>query len=178
MYAYIVHTSIRIHMFQEPLRDLCVSRTNLDWGIEIPVDSLHGITGHPVDGKTGNPVDGKIGNPVDGKDGGKTTEKHIMYVWFDALTNYLSGVNWPRDYELEISREKFGGKVSDQQDHVVVDVGRVEASGGRWPCDLHVIGKDITWFHTVIWPAILMSAGSVCVCVCVCVHVCMFLLCV
>ncbi len=58
---------------------------------------------------------------------------HVMYVWVDALTNYLTGAGYP-DLESE-SYRKF------------------------WPADLHIIGKDITRFHTVYWPAFLMSAG-------------------
>ncbi|MGV8830653.1 MAG: methionine--tRNA ligase [Devosia sp.] len=58
---------------------------------------------------------------------------HVMYVWVDALTNYISGVGFP-DEESELFK-KF------------------------WPADLHVIGKDIIRFHTVYWPAFLMSAG-------------------
>ncbi|CCQ17588.1 Methionyl-tRNA synthetase [Rhodococcus sp. AW25M09] len=58
---------------------------------------------------------------------------HVMYVWVDALTNYLTGAGYP-DVESE-SYRKF------------------------WPADLHIIGKDITRFHTVYWPAFLMSAG-------------------
>ncbi|EQC29804.1 hypothetical protein SDRG_12350 [Saprolegnia diclina VS20] len=57
--------------------------------------------------------------------------KHVMYVWFDALSNYLSALDYPNNKELS----KF------------------------WPASVHIIGKDITWFHTVIWPCILMSAG-------------------
>ncbi|MFA5174152.1 MAG: methionine--tRNA ligase [Candidatus Pacearchaeota archaeon] len=72
----------------EELRDLCVSRTNLDWGIDNPID-----------------------------------KKYKIYVWFDALINYVSGSN------------------------------------GNWPADVHVIGKGINWFHSVIWPAMLISAG-------------------
>ncbi|WP_137679232.1 methionine--tRNA ligase [Aurantiacibacter suaedae] len=60
------------------------------------------------------------------------SDEHVMYVWVDALTNYLTGVGYPDDCE-EFS--KF------------------------WPADLHLIGKDITRFHTVYWPAFLMSAG-------------------
>jgi methionyl-tRNA synthetase len=56
-----------------------------------------------------------------------------MYVWVDALTNYLTGVGFP-DTSSEVFR-KF------------------------WPADLHMIGKDIIRFHTVYWPAFLMSAG-------------------
>jgi methionyl-tRNA synthetase len=56
-----------------------------------------------------------------------------MYVWVDALTNYLTGVGFP-DVDSE-SFQKF------------------------WPADVHVIGKDISRFHAVYWPAFLMSAG-------------------
>jgi len=66
------------------------------------------------------------GVPVPGDD------KHVMYVWVDALTNYITGVGYP-DPEAEKWR--------------------------YWPCDVHVIGKDITRFHSVYWPAFLMSAG-------------------
>ncbi|MDO9412890.1 MAG: methionine--tRNA ligase, partial [Pseudolabrys sp.] len=59
--------------------------------------------------------------------------KHIMYVWVDALTNYITGVGFPND-----SSEKFKR---------------------YWPAALHVIGKDIVRFHAVYWPAFLMSAG-------------------
>jgi methionyl-tRNA synthetase len=58
---------------------------------------------------------------------------HVMYVWVDALTNYLTGVGYP-DTESELFRR-------------------------YWPADLHMIGKDIIRFHTVYWPAFLMSAG-------------------
>ena len=65
------------------------------------------------------------GVPVPGDD------KHVMYVWMDALTNYLSVLGYPdRD-----------GRYAD-----------------FWPCSLHIIGKDITRFHTVYWPAFLMAA--------------------
>ncbi|WP_125610765.1 methionine--tRNA ligase [Specibacter cremeus] len=67
------------------------------------------------------------GVPVPGND------KHVMYVWVDALTNYLTGVGYP-DTQSESFR-KF------------------------WPADVHVIGKDISRFHAVYWPAFLMSAG-------------------
>jgi methionyl-tRNA synthetase len=58
---------------------------------------------------------------------------HVMYVWIDALTNYITGVGFPDDKGTQF--QKF------------------------WPADLHVIGKDIIRFHTVYWPAFLMSAG-------------------
>ena len=60
-------------------------------------------------------------------------EKHVMYVWVDALTNYITGAGYPDEN-------------SDLWHY--------------WPADLHVIGKDITRFHAVYWPAFLMSAGQ------------------
>src|SRR5687768_11919877 len=59
-------------------------------------------------------------------------EGHRIYVWFDALTNYLTGAGFPND-QAEMDR--------------------------WWPADLHVIGKNITRFHCLYWPAMLMSAG-------------------
>jgi methionyl-tRNA synthetase len=56
----------------------------------------------------------------------------VVYVWFDALLNYLSGVGFPDDRER---------------------------TDRYWPADVHVIGKDITRFHCLIWPAMLLSAG-------------------
>jgi len=89
---YIVPESkkkeILARLKEEGLKDLCVARKNLDWGIDCPID-----------------------------------KNFKIYVWLDALGNYYSGAN------------------------------------GNWPADLHVIGKGINWFHSVIWPAILISAG-------------------
>ena len=65
------------------------------------------------------------GVPVPGND------KHVMYVWVDALTNYVTATDWPD-----------GGERAD-----------------LWPADAHIIGKDILRFHAVYWPAFLMSAG-------------------
>ena len=79
------------------LRDLSVSRTTFDWGIQVP------------------------GAP-----------KHVMYVWVDALTNYITATGFPDE----------GG----DRRHF-------------WPADVHIIGKDIIRFHAVYWPAFLMSAG-------------------
>lgn len=68
----------------------------------------------------------KWGIPVPGD------EKHIMYVWLDALTNYITAAGYP---------EMDG------------------AYAHRWPADLHMVGKDIVRFHAVYWPAFLMAAG-------------------
>jgi methionyl-tRNA synthetase len=58
--------------------------------------------------------------------------EHVMYVWLDALTNYLTGVGYPD-----------GGEGFERY----------------WPADCHLIGKDVVRFHAVYWPAFLMSAG-------------------
>jgi methionyl-tRNA synthetase len=60
------------------------------------------------------------------------SENHVMYVWLDALTTYISAIGFPNDTE---EWRKF------------------------WPASIHIIGKDIVRFHTVYWPAFLMSAG-------------------
>ncbi|MEC3951857.1 methionine--tRNA ligase [Nocardia sp. CDC153] len=59
--------------------------------------------------------------------------EHVMYVWVDALTNYLTGAGFPNTDSAAFQK--------------------------YWPADLHIIGKDISRFHTVYWPAFLMSAG-------------------
>jgi len=69
----------------------------------------------------------KWGIPVPGDD------EHIMYVWLDALTNYITAVGYP-DTDSDMFRR-------------------------YWPADLHMVGKDILRFHTVYWPAFLMAAG-------------------
>jgi methionyl-tRNA synthetase len=108
--------------------------------------------------------------------------KHVMYVWVDALTNYITGVGFPYD-------KKFPRPLSQEKRDTVERFRKLVAGGltknaaaseiGRprqtlykweyqynsenfhryWPADLHVIGKDIIRFHAVYWPAFLMSAG-------------------
>jgi methionyl-tRNA synthetase len=58
-------------------------------------------------------------------------KKYVLWVWADALTNYISALGWP----IGKNFKKF------------------------WPANVHLIGKDILWFHSVIWPAMLLSAG-------------------
>lgn len=67
-------------------------------------------------------MDWGINTPID--------DNHKIYVWIDALSNYISALDYP------------GGKKFNKY----------------WPADIHVVGKGINWFHSVIWPAILMSA--------------------
>lgn len=84
-------------------------------------------------------------------------DNHVMYVWMDALSNYLTGVNalGVNDGEGDISvviDEKDDGNISSNT--------KSNAHLARfWPANVHIIGKDILWFHTVIWPCLLMSAG-------------------
>lgn len=86
------------------LKDLSVSRTSFDWGVAVPVSAQD----ETVPDAPG----------------------HVMYVWVDALANYLTPSGFPGE----------GWDV-------------------HWPADLHVIGKDVVRFHAIYWPAFLMSAG-------------------
>lgn len=69
----------------------------------------------------------KWGIPVD------FDPKHVIYVWIDALTNYITGLGFDLDGRSDKMFEKY------------------------WPCDLHLIGKDILRFHTIYWPIMLMA---------------------
>jgi methionyl-tRNA synthetase len=88
------------------LQDLSVSRATLDWGIKVP--------GQKHDPSRNTPIE------------------HVMYVWVDALTNYITAAGFPDE---GAPRWRY------------------------WPADVHIIGKDIVRFHAVYWPAFLMSAG-------------------
>jgi len=96
------------------LEDFSISRerTPGDWGIPFPI-AENGETALREDGSW-DPEAGKI------------------YVWFDALINYITGAGFPDD---PVAFERW------------------------WPADLHIIGKDITRFHSIFWPAMLWSAG-------------------
>ena len=72
----------------------------------------------------------KWGIPVDFDD------KHVVYVWLDALTNYITGIGYDADGNSSEQYKKF------------------------WPADLHLIGKDIIRFHTIYWPILLMALGE------------------
>src|SRR5438445_348165 len=94
------------------LEDFSVSREKAPWGIPFPIRE---------DGSSSQLADGTW-DPAAG----------TVYVWFDALTNYITGAGFPDD---------------------------PEAFARWWPCDVHIIGKDINRLHTIMWPAMLMSAG-------------------
>ena len=72
----------------------------------------------------------KWGIPVDFDD------KHVVYVWLDALTNYITGIGYDADGNSTEQYKKY------------------------WPADLHLIGKDIVRFHTIYWPIFLMALGE------------------
>ena len=72
----------------------------------------------------------KWGIPVDFDD------KHVVYVWLDALTNYITAIGYNPDKPFEEQSDKFKK---------------------YWPCDVHIIGKDILRFHTIYWPIFLMA---------------------
>jgi methionyl-tRNA synthetase len=99
---------------RQGLEDFSISRerTPGDWGIPFPI-AENGETAQREDGSW-DPEAGKI------------------YVWYDALINYITGAGFPDD---------------------------PDAFGRWWPADLHIIGKDIARFHTIFWPAMLWSAG-------------------
>lgn len=86
-----------VNNFIKPgLKDLCVSRTSVKWGVPVTFDP-----------------------------------KHTVYVWIDALPNYISALGYLQDDDANF--KKF------------------------WPADVHVVGKEIVRFHSIIWPAILMA---------------------
>ncbi len=97
---------------RQGLEDISISRETFHWGIPFPI--------------------AENGETAQREDGSWDPEAGVIYVWFDALINYITGAGFPDD---PVAFAKW------------------------WPADLHVIGKDINRFHTIIWPAMLMSAG-------------------
>jgi methionyl-tRNA synthetase len=97
---------------RQGLEDFSISRAGADWGIPFPVMP--------------------DGSSAQLPDGGWNPDAGTIYVWYDALINYITGAGFPDD---PARFEKW------------------------WPADLHVIGKDIARFHTIYWPAMLWSAG-------------------
>ncbi len=87
------------------LKDLSVSRTSFDWGIPVPEPAAS-----------------------------TTQQKHVIYVWLDALANYMTAVGYG-------------------------DPDRQDTFNRYWPADLHLVGKEIVRFHCVYWPAFLLAAG-------------------
>ncbi len=90
-----------IQFVKEGLEDLSITRTTFDWGVKLPQE---------LDSKS--------------------DKKHVMYVWLDALVNYLSALG-------------FCNELPDRMEF--------------WPAHYHIVGKDILRFHAIYWPAFLMS---------------------
>jgi methionyl-tRNA synthetase len=97
---------------RQGLEDISISRETFHWGIPFPIRA--------------------DGSEATLPDGSPDPNAGVIYVWFDALINYITGAGFPDD---------------------------PAGFAYWWPADLHVIGKDINRFHTIIWPAMLMSAG-------------------
>lgn len=91
-----------INFVKESLEDLSITRMSFDWGIKLPKELL--------------------------KD--SANQKHVMYVWLDALINYLSALGFHNDLPNKMD---------------------------FWPANYHIVGKDILRFHAIYWPAFLMS---------------------
>ncbi|MEW6095435.1 MAG: methionine--tRNA ligase [bacterium] len=89
-----------VNIIKEGLKDLSISRTTFDWGIEVPIEN----------------------------------SKDVIYVWFEALINYITGCGFGVD------EEKFNY---------------------YWPADVHIVGKDILKFHAIIWPAMLIASDII-----------------
>jgi methionyl-tRNA synthetase len=89
------------------LRDLSVSRSSFTWGIPIPEPAAS-----------------------------ETKQKHVIYVWLDALANYMTAVGYGSD-----------------------DPAKQEQFKRYWPADVHIMGKEITRQHCIYWPAFLLAAG-------------------
>jgi methionyl-tRNA synthetase len=97
---------------RQGLEDFSISRAGARWGIPFPI--------------------AENGETAEREDGSWDPEAGTIYVWYDALINYITGAGFPDD---------------------------LDAFHHWWPADLHVIGKDIARFHTIYWPAMLWSAG-------------------
>ena len=103
----ISHSTLGIPYVEGALKDLSVSRSSFTWGIPVPEPAAS-----------------------------EAAQKHVIYVWLDALANYMTAVGYgspdPAD-QAEFAR--------------------------YWPADLHLVGKEITRFHCIYWPAFLLAAG-------------------
>jgi methionyl-tRNA synthetase len=97
---------------RQGLQDFSISRAGATWGIPFPI--------------------AENGETAEREDGSWDPEAGTIYVWYDALINYITGAGYPDD---------------------------LDSFRRWWPADLHVIGKDIARFHTIYWPAMLWSAG-------------------
>jgi methionyl-tRNA synthetase len=127
-----------LNVIKDGLQDVSVTRPNVPWGVSLP-EEIEGAEGHTV------------------------------YVWADALLNYLSAIGWPeRKYSLWwLAREpEVGGPGAAREDEFqhLDGQGRPGAAWAgtttkKYTNALHLIGKDISRFHCILWPALLLAAG-------------------
>jgi methionyl-tRNA synthetase len=127
-----------LNVIREGLQDVSITRPNVPWGVTLPEEIPNG-------------------------------EGHTVYVWADALLNYLSAIGWPeRKYSLWwlAKQADVGGPGAARQDEFerLDGQGRPGAawagtSQPQYTNAFHLIGKDISRFHCVLWPALLLAAG-------------------
>jgi methionyl-tRNA synthetase len=127
-----------VNVIQEGLQDVSVTRPNVPWGVKLPEE-------------------------IEGSEG------HTVYVWADALLNYLSALGWPeRKYSLwwMAKEAEVGGPGAARNDEFQHLDGQGRP-GAAWAGTgqplytnaFHLIGKDISRFHCILWPALLLAAG-------------------
>ncbi|MGX6960214.1 MAG: class I tRNA ligase family protein [Rickettsia endosymbiont of Pentastiridius leporinus] len=107
-------------------------------------------------------------------------DKHVIYVWLDALANYISALGYPDKHDSSLRKLAYGREFEGDTEHrtaayksvredsstgstyklpAEVEFPKRTSNYGKfWPADLHVVGKDILRFHAVYWPAFLMAA--------------------
>ena len=127
-----------LNVIREGLQDVSVTRPNVPWGVPLP-DDIEGGAGHTV------------------------------YVWADALLNYLSAIGWPERVYSKwwlAKEDEVGGPGAARQDEFqhLDGQGRPGAAWAgttrpQYTNAFHLIGKDISRFHCVLWPALLLAAG-------------------
>jgi methionyl-tRNA synthetase len=102
--GYLLHSEVGEPYNPNALKDLSISRSSFTWGVPVPEPAASAAA-----------------------------QKHVIYVWLDALANYITALGYGSDDETLF--QKF------------------------WPADLHLVGKEIIRFHCVYWPAFLLAAG-------------------
>lgn len=139
---------------KDHFEDVSISRQNQVWGI--PVQGLHAeIAGGPSASSRSR------GTSL------RTNINHqVVYVWFDALINYLTAVGYGEKDPVSLSsRDPQSGAWRSHNDREIASSLRAPRNDKNgefekwWPADLHLVGKDIIKFHCALWPAMLMSAG-------------------
>uniref|UniRef100_A0A7S0V301 methionine--tRNA ligase n=1 Tax=Polytomella parva TaxID=51329 RepID=A0A7S0V301_9CHLO len=133
------------------LKDFSISRANVDWGVPMPDIGIQ-IPGSKKDSVEGLQTDSSHSEKGVTDSGRGKEAQQTVYVWFDALVGYLSGLlQCPPLSSATAAPTSSSPSTS-------ADIAHVLAAHG-WPADVHVVGKDILRFHALYWPAMLLSAG-------------------